>query len=225
MRRNGMMLIWMFLMVMIAGSSAWAQEDHKVEVSLNLGFTASDGVDGDNHLAIDGNVYNKIDPKDSVSWGLSGEYFLTENIEVGFLFDKQSSKLEIAGSVIRVIGDMSIYNYHGIFSYNFGEAEAKMRPFFLAGIGATHYGNVDFDVAGVQGSLSGPTKASATFGGGVKYYASPSIGVRLQARWTPTYITTDTDGWWCDPYWGCYVAGNAQYSNQFEFTGGINLRF
>jgi hypothetical protein len=32
-------------------------------------------------------------------------------------------------------------------------------------------------------------------------------------------------GWWCDPWWGCYVVGDAQYSNQFEIIGGISFRF
>jgi hypothetical protein len=36
---------------------------------------------------------------------------------------------------------------------------------------------------------------------------------------------SDAAGWWCDPYWGCYVVGNAQYSNQFEFTGGLTFKF
>jgi hypothetical protein len=43
--------------------------------------------------------------------------------------------------------------------------------------------------------------------------------------WTPTYIKSDAEGWWCDPYWGCYTVGSAQYSNQFQLAGGITLRF
>jgi len=39
------------------------------------------------------------------------------------------------------------------------------------------------------------------------------------------YIKSDAEGYWCDPYWGCYVVGDAQYSNQFGFSGGITLRF
>jgi len=44
-------------------------------------------------------------------------------------------------------------------------------------------------------------------------------------RWTPTYIKSDAAGWWCDPYWGCYLVGNAQYSNQFDINGGVTFRF
>ena len=225
MLRRIQFLLLLLSVLLLTGTRAWAQEDQKIELSVNLGWTAADGVGGNNVLASDGNVYNEIDPKDAFSWGFTGEYFVTENIEVGFLYDDQKSKLEITGTATRQIGDMDIRNYHGIFSYNFGEHGERMRPFFLAGIGATHYSSVDFAFNGVPLTIDGNTKASATFGGGIKYYATKNIGFRLQGRWTPTYVKTDEDGWWCDPFWGCYVTGNAQYSNQFEFTGGINLRF
>jgi len=59
----------------------------------------------------------------------------------------------------------------------------------------------------------------------VKVFPSPNVGARFGIRWTPTYIKSDAAGWWCDPWWGCYVVGNAQYSNQFEFVGGVMFRF
>ena len=59
----------------------------------------------------------------------------------------------------------------------------------------------------------------------MKIYPSRTAGLRLQARWTPTYIKSDSEGCWCDPYWGCYVVGDAQYSNQYELTAGLTIRF
>ena len=44
-------------------------------------------------------------------------------------------------------------------------------------------------------------------------------------RWTPTYIKSDAEGYWCDPYWGCYVVGDAQYATQFDINGGVTFRF
>ena len=40
------------------------------------------------------------------------------------------------------IGDVSIYNYHGYLAYNFGAPESHVRPYFLGGLGATQYGEV-----------------------------------------------------------------------------------
>ena len=121
---------------------------------------------------------------------------------------------------------MNVDNYHGIFTYDFGNADAKARPFILGGIGATHFNGVTFTALnGAQGSIGGVTKFSGTLGGGFKFLATPKVGFQLLANWTPTYIKSDSEGWWCDPFFGCYVVGNAQYANQFEMGGGVLFKF
>ena len=94
--------------------------------------------------------------------------------------------------------------------YNFGDHDANVRPYFLGGAGVTHYGSVPFTVAGFSGETGGETQFSTTWALGVKLYPNPKVGLNLGVRWTPTYIKSDSEGWWCDPYWGCYVVGNAQ---------------
>ena len=205
--------------------SAQAQ-DHKGEISGNVGWTFSDGVNGNGILAADGNLYNSIGPKDSFSWGLTAGIFISENSELEFIYDQQQSKLEVSGTATVEIGDFNIKNYHGVYAYNFGTSDAPARPFIFLGAGATSYPGLSF--TGIDGSsreIGGNTKFSGTFGLGVKVYPGSNVGLRLQARWTPTYIKSDSEGYWCDPYWGCYVVSDAQYSNQFEFTGGISIRF
>jgi outer membrane protein W len=210
----------------LLGTSAWAQ-DQKMEISGNAGWTFSDGVSSESSiLAGDGNVYNRVDPKDAFSWNFTLGYFFTENWEVEFLYGEQASKLEVGGTTTREIGDFKVKNYHGVFSYNFGESSAKARPYVFFGAGATGYPGLSFTrINGTQAEIGGNSKFSGTFGLGAKIYPGQHAGLRLQARWTPTYIKTDSEGYWCDPYWGCYVVGNAQYSNQFELTGGLTLRF
>jgi opacity protein-like surface antigen len=101
-----------------------------------------------------------------------------------------------------------------------------VRPYIFGGLGATNFSSVDYKrVNGVTGTIAGETQFSTTWGAGVKAYPSPNFGIRFGAQWTPTYIKTDSAGWWCDPWWGCYVVGNAQYSNQFELGGGVMFRF
>ena len=51
------------------------------------------------------------------------------------------------------------------------------------------------------------------------------VGIRVEGRWTPTYIKQELAGWWCDPYWGCYVTSGYQFANQIELAGGLVLRF
>ncbi len=209
--------------VMLTPAAASAQG--RVEVSGIVGWTVSDGVATDGVPALDGNIYNAIDIKDSFSWGFGIGFNVSETAEVGFLFNQQMSTLGVEGTNDVEIGDMNVTSYHPYFAYNFGETDAALRPFILFGLGATSYASVPFTRLGVSRETGGDTQFSTTWGGGVKYFASPNVGIRVSATWTPTYITTEEGGWWCDPYWGCYVVGNAKYANQFHFNGGITFRF
>ncbi len=74
-------------------------------------------------------------------------------------------------------------------------------------------------------TVDGMAKFSWAFGGGVKAFVSENIGFKGTFRWTPTYIKTEGEGWWCDPWWGCYPVGSVYYANQIEFSGGIVARF
>jgi len=217
-------LTFMVAVAALVGSAAWAQEK-RVEISGNVGYTLSDGVSG-SATTINGEDFTRIDPKDSVNYGGRIGFMVTPNIEVGGLFSLQSTTLQIGGVVTADIGDEKIYNYHGYVAYNFGEGDAKVRPYILGGLGATQYGGVGIHIGDRSDTVGGDTQFSTTWALGVKMFPGPHVGIRLEARWTPTYIKSDAAGWWCDPYWGyCYVVGNAQYSNQFDFGGGIVLRF
>jgi outer membrane protein W len=215
---------WMVAVGALVGSAAWAQ-DHRVEIGGTAGWTFSDGVSGDSVTVPGVGSFDRIDPKDAFSWGARIGFLVNENMEVGGLFNAQSTSLELGGTSTAKLGDETVYNYHGYFAYNFGDADAKARPYILGGLGATQFGSVKIAVAGQSKEVSGNTKFSTTWALGVKVYPGRNVGLRLEARWTPTYIKSDAAGWWCDPYWGCYVVGNAQYANQFELSGGINFRF
>lgn len=209
----------------VAGAIPALAQSPRVEASVFGGWTFSDGVSGDAVVAGDGNLYDRADPEDSASFGVSAGVFVTENIEVGFIYGLQPSTLVLGGTADRDLGDINVTTYHGYFAYNFGEADSRVRPFVFGGVGATNFGSVDVTVAGQDRSIGGDTQFSTTWGGGVKFFPSQHVGVRVAGRFTPTYIKTDSAGWWCDPYWGCWLVGDAQYSNQFEISGGVTFRF
>ena len=212
------------LFILVAGAApAFAQG--KVEVSGFVGFSLNDGVDGNAVLAGDGNIYDTIQPSDSAIYGFTVGFLAGEGAEFGFRWAQAPTTLQVKGTNTRDLGDMSINNYHGYFAYNFGEADAPMRPFVMIGLGATSFGEVNVNTGLRSFTTAGETQFSTTWAGGVKIFPSPHVGVRLSAEWTPTYIKTDSVGWWCDPDWGCYLVGNAQYSSQFQFNGGVTLRF
>jgi len=215
----------MAVLGLLVSSAAWAK-DPKLEISGMAGYSFSDGVNTQTAVTVGGNTYNSLGPTSAFSYSFTVGYNFTENWELEFLYANQQSKLEVSGTNTLTIGDFHVSNYQGIISYNFGDPRAKARPFVFGGAGATTYPGLS--APGLDGqthSIAGESRFASTWGAGVKIYPGKAVGIRLQARWTPTYINTTSAGWWCDPYWGCYVVGNAQYSNQFELGGGLTLRF
>lgn len=201
---------------------AWAQ---RLEIQANGGYTLSEGVPVNADTVL-GNLIDEVSPKSAGSWGLSVAGYVNEQFQLGFLFGQQFSTLEL--KAIQPIGkvdatDMTVNNYHGVFIYNFGFGDSMLRPFFLGGLGATHYSPDDIMGNAVESS----TKFSTTWGGGLKLYATDNVGFNFTARWTPTYINSDPGGLWCSPYWPfqCWVLSDANYSNQFDLSGGVNIRF
>ncbi len=224
---------WMAAACLLAASPSRAQ-DSRVELSATAGWTFSDGVTGAGVVVPGVGTFTGIAPKDAFSWGLRLGFLASENAEIGFLYDRQSTELDVTGASTVKLGDESIHNYHGYFAYNFGGKDAKARPYFLIGLGATQYGTVKAIAGGVQRDIRGSTTFSGTAALGMKAFPGPKVGIRLEGRWTPTGVEADTTGWWCDPYWGCYLTGwyshqarppQRQYSNQFAVSGGLILRF
>jgi len=210
-------------LLVASASQAMAQG---AEVGVTVGWTFSDGASGDPFLAANGNLYDRLDPKDSFSWGLNVGVPVTPNVEVGFIFGQQMSTLIADGTAETEVGDMSVNTYHGYVGYNFLESDSSIRPYLLFGLGATNYPSVSYTNAFGQGrELEGFTGFSTTWGAGVKGYAGGNFGFKAGIQWTPTYLKSDAAGWWCDPYWGCYVIGDAQYGNQWTFNGGLLVRF
>jgi opacity protein-like surface antigen len=215
------------LCLLLAASPAAAQyaysshQDHHFELGVTGGYTFSEGFETEN-FQFGGQTFNDVDVTSGFSYGLSFAYLVNYFGEIGFRFNQQVSEVQISGGVAeRDLVDLNVNSYHGYGAYNFGMGDRPVQPFFLFGLGATQYLTGDF-----QGhDLDNETKFSTIWGGGVKYYPDENIGLKFSGVWTPTYIKTDTDGWWCDPFYGCFVTGDSDYSNQFEFSGGLLYRF
>ena len=212
--------------IALVGVLPAAAQEPRVEISVLGGWTLSDGVEGDTVLGGDGNLYDRIDPKDSFNWGLQAAGLVSDGVEIGFLFNQQMTTFQVSGTATKDIGDTTINGYHGYIGYNLGDSSSTVRPYIMIGAGATSYSGLSFTRAnGQTQEIGGDTQFSTTWGAGVKIFPSPKVGLRMGMRWTPTYIKSDAEGYWCDPYWGCYTVGDAQYSNQWDFSGGITFRF
>ena len=122
----------MTMMVMAASVSAQG-----AEVSGTVGWTFSDGVSGNAVMVPGVGTFDRIDPKDSWAWGVRLGLFAGANSEIGFLYDQQPTELELGGTTTVKIGDIKVHNYQGYYAFNFGSAEAGVRPYLLFGLGAT----------------------------------------------------------------------------------------
>jgi len=198
----------------------------RFEASFNAGYTTSEGIKF-NPTLIGGVLYDEVDLKDGGSFSLTGGVYASPNALIEFMYARQSSELTARGATQEVsISKMNIDNYHVNFVYNWGESDAKLRPYAFVGLGATSYSPSGDVLVGAAGRrLDGDTQFSTTWGAGVKYYVAPSVGVKASLRWTPTYIKSDPAGYWCDPFYGCWLLSDPDYSHQFEFAGGITFRF
>jgi Outer membrane protein beta-barrel domain len=194
----------------------------KVEVSFNAGYTLSEGIQGEERNIL-GLIYDRAEVNSGGSFHFTVGFFVNPKAQVEFLYGRQSSELSAEGVAPKQkISDLDVNNYHGNFVYNWGEEDAKVRPFAFIGLGATNY---SFGTGPAGQKIEGETKFSTTWGGGVKFYVAPKVGVKFTARWTPTYIKSSASGYWCDPFYGCWVLGDPDYSHQFDLSGGVTIRF
>lgn len=196
-------------------------QDHRIEVNGTVGYTFSNGIDI-SPIDVEGVLVDRISPTSAFNWDVGMDVFLSEGWALGFNFGQQRSMLRarVRSAPDIDVSDMNINNYHGIFTYNFGDEDSEIRPYIFGGLGATQYQPGPVNGA----SASSRTRFSTTWGGGVKYFLSEHFGIRGGVRWTPTYITSTPGGIWCSP-WYCWHVANDLFSHQFEMGGGAVVRF
>ena len=197
----------------------------RFELKGSVGWVLSEGITFTGQ-EVDGEVFNRLDLEDGISYGAGAGFYVNRNVEIAFLWDVQESEVVAKGSTSMPIGSLNIHNYHGAVIYNFGSYLDPIRPILFGGMGSTYYSGMSFtDVLGRPRTTGGTGKFSTIWGAGVKMFAGRSFGLQLDIKWTPTYIKSDPGGYWCDPYWGCYTTSNADYANQWKFGGTLIARF
>jgi opacity protein-like surface antigen len=200
--------------VVATAPAAWAQKG--IEVTPFAGEQINHGLD------VSTDLYNRLDVKNGLNYGVVAGYALNSWGSVEFMWNHNQADTfgqPIAGGANVKVFTLKTNQYLGDFLFQFKSPESRLRPFFLVGAGANH-------LAPDRSDVNSTTRFTWVLGGGVKYTFSKHLGARLQARWTPTYINTTTAGVWCDPYWGgCWTKGDSVFLNEFDFTGGLTFRF
>jgi outer membrane protein W len=203
----------LFLFVCASGIFARGQN---IEVTASVGGQINGGLD------LDTTLYKRLEVQNGWTYGLSAGYLFGHNYGVEFAWHYNQAGAvgqPRSGAASTKLFNLDTNQYFGNFLYHFTSDLHPMRPFVLVGLGAT---NLSPNVQGVDST----TRFVMAFGGGVKYNISRHVGLRFQAKWSPTYITTTANGYWCDPVWGgCWASGNSHYLNELDGTAGITFRF
>ena len=193
--------------------SAFAQN---FEISGHIGRQFNGGID------LSTSLFQRIDVADSTNFGATAGYLLGDHYGVEFQWNHtraDTSAQPLGGGPEVKIFTLNQNQYMGNFVFHFTGRESRLRPFAFIGHGAS-------DLSTNRPGVSGTTRFAFALGGGAKYNLSKHFGLRGQAKWSPTYITTTNGGYWCDPFWGgCWVVGNDHYLHEFDISGGITLRF
>jgi len=155
----------------------------------------------------------------ATSYGGFLDYSLTRNLQTEFMFDRNntaySDQVYPNPSYTRAFSsDVNQFQFGGLYML-LGPAH-KIRPYVAGSVGFTHESN--------GGGVPDRTDFGFGVGGGVKYFVTPHIGFRADARYMPTYANSSL-GEYCDPFFGCYTARSANYQNRGNFVGGIIFRF
>jgi hypothetical protein len=202
---------------------AIAFDDYRIEFSGTMGYTFSEGIKIQPfELPEDHGVLTGLDIKSGWSYGAGVDIMVTPEVGLGFNWSEQQAQLvgQLHLSGNRDITDMKVDNYHGTLTFHFPDPWRSATPYFLFGLGATQYRFTSFDGQ----SVSSDSRFSSTWGFGAKFHSKGALGLRLGARWTPTYIKSEPGGYWCN-YYGCWNTSNLDYSNQFEPLASLLLRF
>jgi opacity protein-like surface antigen len=198
----------------VAAPTAWAQKG--IEVTPFVGGQINGG------LALSTPLYNRLEVQNGLNYGVNASYLIGKYGGVEFMWNyNQVDTLaqSISGGADLKVFRLKTNQFLGDYILHFKDRESRLRPFVLAGAGVTN-------LAPDRSQVNSITRFAWVFGGGVKYNFSKHLGVRLQAKWSPTYLNTTPEGVWCDPFWaGCWAKGESVFLKEFDGTVGLTLRF
>jgi opacity protein-like surface antigen len=213
MNSKTMLLAALASFLFLASSPTFAQN---VEITGYVGGQVNGGLD------LSTTIFERLEVENAMNYGASIGYLYGEHY--GFEFSWNHSRADTVGEPIGGgpnvrLGSLNQNQYMGNFVFHVTEREVPLRPFVFVGVGASA-------LSPSRPGVEGTTRFAFAIGGGAKYNVHKHFGLRGQFRYSPTYLTTTTEGFWCDPFWGgCWTVGDQHYLHAFDVSGGITFRF
>lgn len=188
-----------------------------IEITPQVGGQINGGLD------LHTTIFRRIEVQNGVNYGITAGYLLGDHYGIEFQWNKNNSGTTAQpinnGNSIKVF-NLNWNQYMANFVVHLVDREPTIRPFAFFGLGAS---DLSPDRKGVRST----TRFAFSLGGGAKMKISHHLGLRGQLKWSPTYITTTSNGGvWCDPFFGgCWVTGNSHYLHEFDVNVGVIFRF
>ena len=198
----------------LTSAAAFAQN---VEITGHVGYQLNGGLDNLQTV-----LFERLEIENSTNYGASIGYLVSDGLGLEFQWNHtQADALAEpfgGGPDVRLFS-MNENQYMGNVVWHFTPREEKVRPFAFIGLGAT-------SLTPDRPNVDGTTKFSWAVGTGAKYNINDYFGLRGTLRYSPTYITSTAEGYWCDPFWGgCWTLADYHYLHSFDLSGGITFRF
>jgi hypothetical protein len=167
----------------------------------------------------DDDTGDEFDLEDSNALGVIFNILANPNGQYEILYARQDTEVDTEGTAANqpfVDLDVEYLQFGGTYLFD-GD---KVRPFIAMTFGLSHFEPQFAD-------LDSENYFSASFGGGIKFHATETLGVRLEGRVFTTFLDSDSSIF-CSSTFGageCLVRASGSSLTQWEARAGLILRF
>jgi hypothetical protein len=203
-------ILYVSIILTITVSSTFAQfKRQQFEIAPFVGYLFTG-----NLQTLDGEL--KID--NSLDYGAVLDIRLSDDLLIELLYNRMDTEVALKKefyNTTEYLFDMSVEYFQG--GVQVETETGQFRPFAAFTIGATYFNPKDRN-------YETDWKFSFTAGGGIKYYFTDNLGVRLQWRFlVPIYFSSASI--FCnDGYCGIFITGGT-YLLQYDLTSGLVFSF
>lgn len=203
-------ILFVSVLLTITVSSTFAQfKRQQFEIAPYVGYLFTG-----NLQTLDGEL--KID--NSLDYGATLDIRLSDDLLIELLYNRMDTEVGLRKEYYNTtdyLFDMSVEYFQG--GVQVETETGQFRPFAAFTIGGTYFNPKD-------SNYEEDWKFSFTAGGGIKYYFTDNLGVRLQWRFlVPVYFSSASI--FCnDGYCGIFITGGT-YLLQYDLTAGLIVSF
>ena len=209
--------VWLAAIVAIisichAVPAAAQERQYKFEITPYAAYRFGGGFDDDD-------TGDEFDLEDSNAMGVIFNIMANPNGQYEILYARQDTEVNTEGTAASqpfVDLDVEYLQFGGTYLFD-GE---KVRPFIAMTFGLSHFEPQFAD-------LDSENYFSASFGGGIKFHATETLGVRFEGRVFTTFLDSNSSIF-CSSSFGageCLVQASGTSLTQWEARAGLIFRF